>query len=204
MNLKSYREININMKNCYRINIDVTNALQQDIVDSRVGKYLVENFTHDFDRIFKREWLDQLSEQVGKIKNVLIFSRPSHWSTNVSHVDLKNDMTPVWFSLNWTLLGKDSEMVWHRPPDDYLKCENLKTTMSNNYNLQWKVNELEVIERQKITDKLTMARTDIPHSIIVKSQPRIAIAIRPELSIDSNSNWEHAVEYYKRKNLILE
>ena len=192
------------MNNCYRINIDVTNALQQDIVNSRVGKYLVEYFTHDFDRIFKREWLDKLSEQVGKIKNVLIFSRPAHWSTNVSHVDLKNDMTPPWFSLNWTLLGKDSEMVWHRPPDDYLNCQNLKTTMSNNYNLQWKVDELEVIERQKITDKLVMVRTDIPHSIIVKSQPRIAIAIRPELSNNSEFSWDMAVEYYKRKNLIVE
>jgi hypothetical protein len=192
------------VKNCYQLNIDISNALKEDIVSSRVGKYRVENVTHGFDKIFNKEWFDQLTATVGRIKNVLIFSRPAHWSTGVSHVDLKNDKTPVWFSLNWILTGKDSEMVWHNPPENYLNSDNIKTTMSNNYNLQWKVEDLEVIEKYKVTDKLVIARTDIPHSIVVKSEPRIAIAIRPALSIDPSSSWHDAVEFYKRNNLIVE
>jgi hypothetical protein len=192
------------MKNCYRLNIDVSNALKEDIVSSRVGKYLVENFTHGFENIFNKDWFDELSEKVGQIKNVLIFSRPAYWSTNVSHVDLKNDKTPVWFSLNWVLQGKDSEMVWHDPPNDYLNCENLKTTMSKNYNLQWGVDKLSIIEKYKVVDQLVLARTDIPHSIIVKSQPRIAIAIRPLISIDSRYSWNDSVEFFKEKNLLIE
>jgi hypothetical protein len=194
------------MKSYYRINIDTSNAVRDDVITPRLGKYLVENFTSDFDKIFKMEWFDELSEKVGKIKNVLIFSRPAHWSTTVSHVDLKNDKTPVWFSLNWIITGNDSEMIWHQPPDDYLNCSNLsslKTTMSNNYNLQWKVNELEIVDRCKITDSMVLARTDIPHSIIVKSQPRIAIAIRPINSINPVYNWNKSVEFYREKNLII-
>jgi hypothetical protein len=192
------------MKNCYRLNIDIANALNEDIVSSRSGKYLVENFTSNFDKIFKTEWFDELSEKVGQIKNVLIFSRPAYWSTNVSHVDLKNDKTPVWFSLNWILQGKDSKMVWHEPPYDYLNCSNLKKTMSNNYNLQWDINELKVIEQYEVVDRLVIARTDIPHSIIVKSEPRIAIAIRPLISIDSRYSWNDSVEFFREKKLLID
>lgn len=192
------------MKNCYQLNIDISNALKEDIVSSRIGNYRVENITYDFDKMFNKEWFDELTEKVGQIRNVLIFSRPAFWSTTVSHVDLKNDKTPVWFSLNWILTGKDSEMLWHRPPENYLNSDNIKTTMSNNYNLQWKVKELEIIEKYKVTNKLVLARTDIPHSIIVKSEPRIAMAIRPVMSINSNSSWKDAVEFYKRTNLIVD
>lgn len=192
------------MKSYYKINIDTSNAVKEEVIAPRLGKYLVENFTADFDKIFKTEWFDELSEKVGKIKNVLIFSRPAFWSTKVAHVDLKNDKTPVWFSLNWIVAGKDSEMLWHRPPDDYLNCSNLKTTMSNNYNLQWNRDELEIIDRCKITDNMVLARTDIPHSIIVKSQPRIAIAIRPVSSISPAYDWNKSVEFYREKNLIID
>jgi hypothetical protein len=192
------------MKNCYRLNIDISNALKENLISKRFNKFLVENFTYNFENIFNKEWFDELTEKVGPIKNVLIFSRPAYWSTRVSHVDLKNNKTPVWFSLNWVLLGKDSEMVWHEPPKDYLNSSNIETTMSNNYNLQWEVNDLKVIERFKVVNEMVIARTDIPHSIIVKSQPRIAIAIRPSMSIDSRSSWRDAIEFYKRKSLLIE
>lgn len=192
------------MKSYYKINIDTSDVVREEVIAPRLGKYLVENFTTDFDKIFKTGWIDELSEKVGRIKNVLIFSRPAHWSTTVSHVDLKNDKTPVWFSLNWIITGKDSEMIWHHPPDDYLNCSNLKTTMSNNYNLQWKVNELEIVDRCTITDNMVLARTDIPHSIIVKSEPRIAIAIRPVSSISPTYDWNKSVEFYRENNLIID
>lgn len=191
--------------NCYcRLNINTENSIKQDIISSRYGKYLVENFTTKFDEIFNKSWLDELTEKVGSIKNVMIFSRPAFWSTRVSHVDLKNDKTPVWFSLNWIISGKDSEMVWHHAPENYLNSENIQFTMSKNMSLQWPVKELPEIERCTITDKMIMARTDIPHSIIVKSEPRIAIAVRTFMSNSSEYSWEKSIEYYKKQGLILE
>lgn len=188
----------------YRINIDTANALKQDLIKDRYGKFSIESFRKNQRDVFNREWLDQLEHQVGEINIVLIFSRPEHMSTKVAHVDLTNSLKPVWFSLNWTLTGKSSYMLWHEPPENHLEIKNVDNTMSNDFFLHWPVQELPVIDQYEITNQMTLVRTDIPHSIIVNSEPRISIAVRPTISADIDYSWDKAVEFYRNKNLLIE
>lgn len=188
----------------YRINIDTTNALKQDLIKDRFGKYSVETFTENVRDLFNKEWMEQLEENVGEIRTVLIFSRPPFYSTDLAHVDLTSILTPVWFSLNWTLTGKSSFMVWHEPPENHLEIKNVRTTMSNNLFLRWPADSLPIIDRVEVTDQMVLVRTDIPHSITVDSEPRISIAVRPTASGKVGYSWEKAVEFYRNKNLLIE
>lgn len=191
----------MNTRNCYKVNIDTTGALKADVLTSRIGKYLIENYTSDFDEIFNINWFNTLSKNVGKIQNVLIFSRPALWSTDVAHIDLSKMKTPVTFAFNWIISGKNSEMLWHEPPRSIPKDMEIKTTMANTMSYQWPANSLKVIDKQSITEQMFMVRTDIPHSIQVNQEPRIAISIRPFISF--YLNWEQSVDFFKKRNLLI-
>lgn len=194
----------MNNKCCYRVNIDTTNAFKEDLIKDRFGKFSLETFTDTARDLFNKEWIDQFEDKVDTIHTVLIFSRPALRGTPVSHVDITNKLTPVWFSFNWTLTGKSSSMVWHEPPENHLEIKDIKHTMSNNLFLYWPLDQLPIIEQFEITDQMVIARTDIPHSITVKLEPRISIAVRTVSSGRNDYSWDEAIDFFRNKNLLIE
>jgi hypothetical protein len=192
-------------KHCYKVNIDTTHALKKDfLADERFGKYFVESISSNYVQIFNKEWFDDLKSKVGDLLNVVIFSRPSMWSTDTPHIDIRHDGTPLYFSLNWIVVGKDSEMVWKEFVSSDSESGRVGKTMANGPYIVYPKQERKIIEKHKVTNEMVLARIDVPHSIEVAEEPRIAIAIRPKMQLEPNMSWDYAVDFFRRQNLLIE
>jgi len=192
-------------KSYHNLNFGISNALKQSFIEERLGKLVIEQyFPSTLTKVFNPDWLSYFINNVSDIHHVMIFSRPKFQSTGIAHIDLKKDQQPVWFGFNWVVQGKDSEMCWYEIPKDYSPKQDMKFTKANTPYVSINTNTVEEIDRSFIGSTPMIVRTDIPHSIEVKDDPRLAISIRPVMSLNPHLSWDKCVSFYKEKKLILE
>ena len=145
---------------------------------------------------FSRPWVDLLASKGLFVIGSLSFYRPPFCSSNVAHIDLKKE-EPFIAGFNWVIGGKDSSMSWYKTPEG---DKEIKYTPANTGYYEWPVEELDLVDRCHITDKLTMVRVDVPHSIEVYEEGRFCVSAR---IIDIGKTWEDYIEFLDKKGLLV-
>jgi hypothetical protein len=146
--------------------------------------------------MFNQDWLDYMKSLDMEVVKVLLFYRKAHFTHPEAHIDL-DETAQSRYGINWVLGADDSEMVWYNLPNN-ISDYPVKTAPVGNYGyIPFPYNELTEIDRRCIGHTPTLVRVDIPHNIVVNTNPRWAISIR--FNADSElASWSDTVDYYKR------
>ena len=179
----------------YKLNIDVTNSIKKtgfSFPKATKDRALIWRVLAN--DIFDTTWISYM-ESIGlPVSAAMIFYRAALATDEYAHID-----TGATFGLNWVIEGKDSEMRWYKTPDDILTRPR-KTSMTDSIYVNWPVNELEEIDRNKIESTLTLVRVDVPHSIVVSDQNRLSISIR--IGNGTKFKWGDIVAHMEKTGLL--
>ena len=191
------------MTDCwYRLKINVENAIKEDyIFPTPSGDFGIWN--PPADKIFNKEWLDHMKSIGVPLYNALIFYRGPNASSKDIHVDI-GKTEPLRlnnYGINWCIGGTGSEMSWHKLPNQ-LSDDDVLWTQANTPYISWKYEEAEEIDRCHIGKQPTLVRTDLPHGIYMKEEPRWSISARTTFL--DNQEWNKIVERMRSKGLLEE
>jgi len=178
----------------YNLNIDISNALRSDISFTR-SDLRVWSFK-DPREVFSDSWIDYMTRLGFPIFEIMVFYRPANCVDTEAHVDGFTGSYKS-YAINWVVGGDDSEMIWYNLPEQ----EPPQTfTMAKTPYLSWPIKQLTEIDRCTISNTPTLVKVNLPHSIIVKDQPRICISFRAK---SFRNNWNFVTKYLKVKNLLI-
>jgi hypothetical protein len=181
----------------FHLGISMIKALKYDfewpILKSKYNRGLW--YYNDVTSMLDSEWLLRTKQMGLEFNSALIFYKPAEYIIENAHIDVIKRDPPekVVCAFNWTIGGNGSEMIWYNDPTNTLEITWLPGGIPvANYSLS----ELHEINRTRISNCLTMVRTDIPHAIQCSNDPRWCISLRPKHGF--YSTWEsatHAMEY---------
>lgn len=191
--------------NCwYKLNVDLTNALRKDFSFPKPsGLYGIWNPTAA--SVFNKEWLDYMKSVGLPIYNAMLFYRGPGASTKETHIDISktNPLVLTNYGINWCIGGKGSNMIWYeKPGDGRIRDEDVSWTPAKTPYITWNYNEVTEVERTHIGNELTLVKTDLPHAILMKDDPRWCISARTTAM--DNLEWDKIVELLRLKNLLVE
>lgn len=182
----------------YQTNISIKDILCSDY-KFPTGKNF-NCFGTSITNIISEQWLNY-ARSLGLIfKGPMIFFRDKNINFQTAHIDLHfTKHIPIPGAFNFVIGGNDSDMVWYKLPSGNL---NIKFTMYNSPYVEWNKNELEEIDRYSIKEgEIVLVRTDAPHAIEMKEDPRWCVSLR--LENNENFTWTSLVQLAKDKNLLL-
>jgi len=131
--------------------------------------------------------------------NIVFYKKGVSREWRLAHIDYYSTGELANPGLNYVIGGKGSLMRWYKMP--YIDVP-IKISPSGARYTEYSIDDLELIEETDLKEnKLTLVRTDIPHTIYVKNAPRICISIRLKPKI--HQSWESTVNFYKNKNLLI-
>jgi hypothetical protein len=199
------------MKHWYRLNLNVANAIRQDVNlnelfnNSRFKHEMVGFWSFhgaDLDNILTTNWLAYMKSLNLEIESCLIFYRKPDYTHFEIHTDVsKIDFNPSIYALNWTLDPKDdSEMVWYNIP---LESGELNIEFPITPYKTWdfeKFKNMEV-ERKIIGNNMMLVDVATPHNIITYKKERWAFSVRLKRQVNKINpitNWNDTVEYFKQ------
>jgi len=150
-------------------------------------------------QVFSTDWLKYAkSLELSLLGTTLLFYRRPFYFAQRAHVDVQ----PESCSVNYIIGGKNSQMIWYEKTNITQERDVLTSVAETPY-LSWPVSELKEIERTTISNtKITLCRVDIPHAIIVGDEERWCISMR--LSGNIFYNWDDTVDFFRKKNLLIE
>lgn len=190
------------MKCWYDLRIDVTGCFLPTFkFPTPVGNYGI--WHPQASEVFHPQWLKYMSKLGVPLYTVMIFYRGPFSGTEHAHVDVAKadpfSLTP--WGINWVYGGKNSSMVWYEQQE--IKTEDINYTAAKTPYVYWYVNNLKEIERKELTQgKVTLVRTDFPHSIEMDLEPRWCFSART--SIPDEEKWENITKIFRNKNLLIE
>jgi hypothetical protein len=191
----------MNNEHCwYNLNLDVTGALRSDfILNEPPWTIKYSKIATDF---FTDEWIKYVNSVGISIVSVMIFYRSPNDGIGEAHSDIYFDSCGTMgyrsVAINWAIGGGDSAMEWYKQPEHLGK---LKHTLAKTQCLSWSTDNLVKIDQVTIGKSTpTLVRVDLPHRVVIGSEPRIGISIRP---MDQN-NWKKATHYLKFKKILIE
>jgi hypothetical protein len=182
----------------YRLNIDVTNALNPN------WKFTAppEGFGVWQPRateIFNKEWLQYTASLGLPIYSALVFYRGPFMSSKDAHHDTHAGLVTVNFGLNWVIGGAGSKMHWFDTPTIPGTVNEIDARAPY---VSYPFSELTEIDNCNIGPEITLVKTCNPHSISMQQEPRWAISART--NINDNTPWDEVVELIRSKNLLVE
>ncbi len=181
------------LKCWYNINLDISNAIKSNWEwpspnDRDWGVWHLP--AH---KIFNSDWLKSSFLAGIPIKDIMLFYRPSNFFEDSAHVDEPGQIGAI----NWCIGGQGSEMLWYKIPTSApITAKNAAGTWGSN----WPVTILTNLDRGCITSTPTIVRVDVPHTVVMKDDPRWCISARLNISF---TTWEQYVGYFESKNLII-
>ena len=179
-----------------RTNIDVTSSLKIDLKDyllsdpyrpSEHALYMPDVggiWTLTPDVLFSKEWIDYIRNDLGlELDIAQIFFRQPYYQHPGAHVDVAKDLTIYGAALNWTLDIDDADMVWYNYPD---QDPNFTQRSASDVNYEWPLGQLTELDRCTVGQQPTLVRTDVPHSVDMRSNERWAVSVR----LADHSSWQ--------------
>ena len=189
--------------NCYyRLTLDVSNAIREDYVfPTPATEYGIWN--PPAEKIFNKVWLDYMKSIGVPVYNAMVFYRGPNASTKETHVDISktNPLRLTNYGINWCIGGKGSEMAWYRSPKE-LKDEDVIWTKAKTPYIAMKYEQVTEIERCHIGSDVTLVKTDFPHAILMKEDPRWCVSARTTFL--DNHQWDEILTLLRSKNLLVE
>jgi len=144
-----------------------------------------------------QEWIDYIKEHTGlEIAGICIFWKRANFQEDVAHVDLgfkdeqnSNTAYPIPCALNWVYGDDTGQMVWYKLPRT---IPQFKISSSKNSHMSWNLDSLTQVDKSVVGNKLTLCRTNIPHSIDMGNKDRWLISARVREDKDFDS-WEQSL-----------
>lgn len=170
----------------------------------KVSNYLtdkVKQFSnkHDLISITDRKWTEFFTndfvafiESILPLERVQIFTKPNFWNFKNAHIDSGKIYALNVVYVHTGKISKPSYMEWFDIVHQSSKKETL-LTMANTPYLDYKENEIQLIETQCLDNKLSLVRVDIPHRVITGFNHRTCFSFR---FIDKFKSWEEVKQYF--------
>lgn len=161
--------------------------------------------------IYDPEWIAYVEEEIGFPLDVnLIFHVAPEIRQATAHIDvssiskevddsLTRPYRPVNFAMNWIDGGSDSEMVWYEPVGPY-ETIDLGFTEANTPFTSWPTKQLMIKDRAPLRG-FNLVRTDVPHSIITRTEDRWSYSLRTRYG--KSIPWHKVVEKLTARLLLL-
>ena len=198
------------MKNWYKLDVSVKNAIREDHI--YVDDIKNENFNapgigfirdmstqEEFEGFFHKGWLDYMKHKGLEFDSVLVFYRQPRSTSPMPHADSKRSGTKLYYALNWVELDNDtSAMQWFEHIGE--EVYDFGFNPAGGGALFCPPENLREIDRQNLGKELTLVRTDLCHDIDMSEcdDYRLSISIRfrgdrfPDIT-----DWASAVEHFK-------
>lgn len=195
------------MKNWYRLNIDVSNALKKDFNFDNLKKKHESNpvslfFFPTSDELFNQEWLEYMKSIDLEVYTTLIFYRVSNYKHDQAHIDIDEIDNPerpyCIYGINWVLdPDDDSEMIWYDPINTPAAVDRMPQ-FSNLPNYHWPLEDVEAGENTRLTigRQPTLVNIGVPHNVETFEKERWSISVRIKEKNQIKS-WNDAVEYFQ-------
>ena len=191
------------MTHCwYQLNVDTTNAINTSWKFLPHERPLGVWYLREQD-VFTKEWMDYTSSLGLKIHSAMAFYRAPFSTAPTAHIDLykENDTVNInSFGMNMVFGGIDSEMIWYNKPE--FSISDAKYTEADTPFIDFPVKTLTEIDRGSLKNKLTLVRTDVPHTIKMGVYHRWCISAR--VDIPNVVSWNEIVNELRSKKLLIE
>lgn len=182
----------------YYLDIDVSNAMLDNWKfptpdDPNYGVW--QFWAH---KVFRKDWLEYASSLGLDFATLMMFYRGPYFGTNGAHIDIStvNPLKIGTYALNWTVGGRDSDMVWYEMPPGELK---ISYTPVNTAYTHWPIEKLKEIDRSPLS-RPTLVQVGLPHSITMGKHPRWSISVRPKMK--KEMEWNEIVNHMKSLNIL--
>jgi hypothetical protein len=188
----------------YELSIPCDNAINPnwkfpDVTGKEFGVWAFPAF-----EIFSREWIQYLNKRGITVTESLVFYREPGHNTHNAHLDIHRHH-PVRissFGLNMVVGGQDAPMTWYQLPADFKTTKPTAGDAGTIY-YNWPINTLEEIDRHVLAEnKLTMVRVGIPHTVIMKDQPRWCISARA--GTIEKMYWKDITKWMRDHDFLIE
>lgn len=176
--------------------ISIDDALRSDFVWHKIvhdtNKLLYFNNPSE---LLNQEWLDKCNAIGVDIKTAMVFYKPIDFKGDFAHIDVvKHDPEgAVICALNWIIGGNNSQMVWY---DQRTAVRNVEWDKQGIPRATFLKSQLIELQRLALTNRLTLVRTDIPHTIECGSDPRWSISLR--MQYGKFKTWQNAIEFFTK------
>lgn len=154
-------------------------------------------------KILTDEWLHAQSKLGLDITSAIVFYKPANWRMDVAHVDVvKQDPNgAVVCAINWIIGGDGSNMIWYDKKND-ARGDAVDDDMHLIPRAVYDVKNLIELHRADVGNgKLTLVRTNIPHTIECGPTPRWCISMRAPYG--RFKSWDKALEFFRDINLKI-
>lgn len=194
--------MSLHLKCWYQLNIDVSSAIRKDFVwpdiDSSIKRR--EWFYKDPTAVLTTDFTSLMFDRKSPLTSVIIFYRGLDSNHGWAHIDINAKRYVTTCALNWAIGGTDSTMHWYKDPNIDLSEKDIAIAPGNTHSLTFPIGDLTEIDQCHIGNKLTLTRTDIPHTVFVNNDPRWCISVRFG---GRYQTWEDAVSDFRKDNIII-
>jgi hypothetical protein len=206
----------------YELNIGVEDALRSDFTFTPANPIAHEiPMYHQFkptcnEDIYNPEWIKYM-ESIGVPINIkatsLVFSRNKHEYDLLAHIDTREDElfdSPVddysrytVSAINIVIGGDESKMIWYDIPENYAHHRKvINPNAEHKPAIVWPVQHLKKIDSHTLSQtKLTLVRTNLPHSITNGKTDRYCVSTKFHKSM-RHLDWDGIVDHFRKHNLI--
>jgi len=137
--------------------------------------------------LFNSDWVKQLCECTqNEVSTLVVFYRPPFYQHAAAHIDLnlKHALEavdsvvtePAGVNLVYNGANDTSQMVWYHCTEYTEK--DVQWAMNHTPYINFDLESLSEMSRCCIGNNVTLVRTDIPHTILMSSEPRLSISVR--------------------------
>lgn len=131
-------------------------------------------------------------EQILPLERVQIFTKPSFWNYKNAHIDYGKIYALNVVYVHTAKTSEPSVMEWFNIINQSCNKET-SLSMANTPYLDYRENEIKLVETQCLDNKLSLVRVDIPHRITTRFNHRTCFSFR---FIDKFKSWEEAKQYF--------
>ena len=199
------------MKTWYPLTFNLDDIMRKDWVFPKPYSRFMSTYVVNADDIFIPEWLSELRSRGFVISVTRLFHRGRNHNEDVAHVDhfiIKHNrlLSYAKFGINFVIGGSDSEMVWYelpehlRPPTDLVITEEQYDYWVPRNCVEWKMEDLgPIVDRCKVGKQGVLVNVSVPHRIVMGTEPRWCISLRP---MHSEWDFNDAFEAMKEKQFL--
>lgn len=186
------------IKSYYKTKLLTDNFLTLDNSQFKNDTFKVIGYKN-IEKIINPLWLEYAKNLELNFKGPMVFYRAPYMNTGKAHIDLAPDrLTIVPGGFNFVIGGQDSSMVWYERPDENI---TVQFTMTGSPFCEWAQSSLKEIDRYTIKEnEIVLVRTDVPHTIEMKSCARTCVSLR--LEFQEKFIWETLVKFVADKGLL--
>jgi len=153
------------------------------------------NFYDTYDewcKFLNKSFIDKL-RNAGPLDRLMVFNKPNNWVNQSAHIDGDKiaAINLVYCHASVNKFYKKSYMEWFKVVN--YKPKNIMMSNANTPYLNYEPDEIELVFRECLDNKLSLVRVDVPHRIKIGFGHRTCFSLRYKKKF---ANWNEAVDFF--------